>query len=110
MAPRTDYSGITKARSGIAGFDEITGGGFPCGRSSLIIGSPGAGKTIFALETLVNAARDFGEAGIFIAFEENSRQIVENSATFGWDGSVIGNQPRPRACDAGRPCCFERAE
>lgn len=77
--------GLEKAATGIAGFDEITGGGLPRARTSLIIGSPGAGKTIFAVETLVNGARDHGEPGIFIAFEENSRQIIENAATFGWD-------------------------
>ena len=77
--------GLRKAPTGIAGFDEITNGGLPFGRTSLLIGSPGAGKTIFALETLVNAARDHGESGIFIAFEENSTQVIENAATFGWD-------------------------
>ena len=77
--------GLRKAPTGIAGFDEITDGGLPYGRSSLIIGGPGTGKTIFALESLVNAARDHGESGIFIAFEENAVQVVQNAATFGWD-------------------------
>lgn len=78
-------TGLQKAPTGIAGFDEITGGGLPKGRTTLVIGSPGAGKTLFALETLVNSARAHEESGIFIAFEENSRQIIENAATFGWD-------------------------
>src|SRR4051812_25921297 len=77
--------GIEKALTGIGGFDDITGGGLPRGRVTLVLGGPGAGKTIFALESLVNGARDNREPGIFVAFEENSRQIVTNAATFGWD-------------------------
>lgn len=76
---------IRKAPTGIAGFDEITRGGIPAGRTTLLVGGPGAGKTVFALETLVNAARDQREPGIFVAFEESSRQIIANAATFGWD-------------------------
>jgi circadian clock protein KaiC len=78
-------SGLKKAPTGIRGFDEITGGGLPHNRTTLLMGSPGAGKTIFALETLVNGARTNGEPGIFIAFEENAKQIVENASAFGWD-------------------------
>jgi circadian clock protein KaiC len=76
---------IPKAPTGIEGFDEITNGGLPAGRTTLVIGGPGAGKTIFALESLVNAAHTMREPGIFVAFEETSRQIVANAATFGWD-------------------------
>jgi circadian clock protein KaiC len=76
---------IRKAPTGIEGFDEITGGGLPSGRTTLIIGGPGAGKTVFALQGLVSAAHRLREPGIFVAFEENSRQIVANAATFGWD-------------------------
>lgn len=82
---QTQETGLEKAPTGIAGFDEITRGGLPRNRTTLILGTPGAGKTLFALETLVNGARIDGEAGIFIAFEENARQIVENAGTFGWD-------------------------
>ena len=76
---------IKKSPTGIAGFDEITRGGLPAGRTTLIVGGPGAGKTVFALQTLVTAARTYREPGIFVAFEESSRQIVGNAATFGWD-------------------------
>lgn len=82
-------AGIPKALTGIFGFDEISKGGIPRGRTTLITGGPGSGKTIFALQTLVNGARDFGEPGIFVAFEENSRQIVANASTFGWDLSEL---------------------
>ena len=76
---------IVKAPTGITGFDEITRGGLPAHRTTLIVGGPGAGKTVFALQTLVTAARKHREPGIFVAFEESSRQIVGNAATFGWD-------------------------
>jgi circadian clock protein KaiC len=76
---------IVKAATGIAGFDEITRGGIPAHRTTLIVGGPGAGKTVFALQTLVTAARQYREPGIFVAFEESSRQIIDNAATFGWD-------------------------
>ena len=76
---------LEKAPTDIPGFDEITGGGLPRGRVTLIIGGPGTGKTVFALETLVNGARDHEEPGIFVAFEENSEQIIANAGTFGWD-------------------------
>lgn len=76
---------IRKAPTGIQGFDEITGGGLPAGRTTLIIGGPGAGKTVFALQSLVTTAHQEREPGIFVAFEESSRQIIANAATFGWD-------------------------
>jgi circadian clock protein KaiC len=76
---------ILKKKTGIVGFDEITGGGLPAGRTTLVLGAPGAGKTVFALECLVNGARNDREPGIFVAFEENTRQIVGNAGTFGWD-------------------------
>ena len=77
--------GIAKSPTCISGFDEITAGGIPRGRVTLLLGGPGAGKTVFALETLVNGARTHREPGIFVAFEENTRQIIENAGTFGWD-------------------------
>src|SRR6185437_1030834 len=80
--PRTPPS---PRSSGIQGFDEITDGGLPRGRTALVMGGPGCGKTVFALQALINAAHRDKEAGIFVAFEESTRQIVANAATFGWD-------------------------
>ena len=74
-----------KARTGIEGFDEITDGGLPCGRTTLLEGGPGSGKTILALQSLVNGARVDNEPGIFVAFEESSKRVTENAAQFGWD-------------------------
>jgi circadian clock protein KaiC len=79
-----DVAGLHKTPTGIEGFDSITGGGLPRNRTTLLLGGPGSGKTVFALQTLVNGARQFGEPGIFVAFEENSRQILINAASFGW--------------------------
>lgn len=90
--PTTDtQQSLKKLPTGIAGFDGITGGGLPRKRTSLVIGGPGTGKTIFALQMLVNGARQ-GEAGIFVAFEENSQQIIENAASFGWNLAELINQ------------------
>jgi circadian clock protein KaiC len=74
----------TKAPTGIAGLDEITGGGLPRGRTTLLVGGSGSGKTILALQFLVNGARQHGEPGIFVAFEETPARIVGNADTFGW--------------------------
>ena len=74
-----------KSATGITGLDEITGGGIPRGRTTLVVGGPGSGKTIFALQFLVNGARDLGEPGIFVAFEEASPRIVANAESFGWN-------------------------
>ena len=76
---------IGKAATGIVGLDTMTLGGLPRGRLTLIEGGPGAGKTVLALQTLVNGARHIGEPGIFVAFEESSRRIAANAASFGWD-------------------------
>jgi len=78
-------AGIQKMPTGIADFDEITDGGLPRHRTTLVIGTPGSGKTLLALQVLVNGAKHWGEPGIFVAFEENSHQIIQNAATFGWD-------------------------
>lgn len=88
MSARVFASGIrpiSKMLTGIQGLDEITDGGLPRHRSSLVVGGPGSGKTIFALQTLVQGARKQGEAGIFVAFEESPQQIMTNAAAFEWN-------------------------
>ncbi len=59
-----------KVATGILGFDEISRGGLPRNRTSLVMGGPGTGKTVFALQALVNAARERKQPGIFVTFEE----------------------------------------
>ena len=78
-----------KAPTGISGLDEITAGGFPRGTATLIEGGPGSGKTILALQSLVNGARQFGEPGIFLGFEEFPSLIMANAATFGWKSRIV---------------------
>ena len=75
---------MPKLATGIEGFDELSRGGLPRHRTSLLIGGPGAGKTVFALQCLVNAVRRQRAPGIFVAFEESPRQIIANGATFNW--------------------------
>ncbi|MDR3395707.1 MAG: circadian clock protein KaiC [Parasulfuritortus sp.] len=74
-----------KAPTGIAGLDEITGGGLPGGRTTLLVGGPGSGKTILALQFLAHGVQACREPGIFVAFEETSARIVANAESFGWN-------------------------
>jgi len=74
-----------KAATGIAGFDDITGGGLPRGRTTLLVGGSGAGKTVMALQLLVHGARQCKEPGIFVAFEESPQRILANATSFGWE-------------------------
>ncbi|HEX8619711.1 MAG TPA: circadian clock protein KaiC [Thermoanaerobaculia bacterium] len=74
-----------KTSTGIAGLDEMTGGGLPRGRTTLLVGGSGSGKTILALQFLVHGARSLDEPGIFVAFEETPARVVSNAETFGWD-------------------------
>lgn len=76
---------IAKAPTGIAGLDDVTGGGLPAGRPTLIAGGPGCGKTIFGLEFLVRGALDHGEPGALLAFEETEDELVENARALGFD-------------------------
>ena len=76
---------LPKAPTGIQGLDEITGGGLPRGRPTLICGSAGCGKTLLAMEFLVRGATQFGEPGVFMAFEETTQDLTQNVASLGFD-------------------------
>src|SRR5689334_6548128 len=76
---------LPKARTGISGFDEITGGGLPAGRPTLVCGSAGAGKTLFAMEFLVRGATVYNEPGVFMSFEETDQELATNVASLGFD-------------------------
>jgi circadian clock protein KaiC len=78
-------SPVTKAKTGIQGLDEITGGGLPDARPTLVCGGPGCGKTLLAMEFLVRGATEFGEPGVFMAFEENMAELCANVASVGFD-------------------------
>ena len=81
---------VVKCPTGIRGLDEITGGGLPKGRPTLICGGPGCGKTLLAMEFLINGARLHGEPGVFLSFEESVEDLTLNFASVGFD-------PRPLA-------------
>ena len=74
-----------KVLTGIKGLDEITYGGIPKGRSTLICGSAGCGKTLFAMEFLVNGALQHGEPGVFVSFEETEEDLISNVASLRFD-------------------------
>jgi circadian clock protein KaiC len=77
--------GLEKALTGIAGLDEVTFGGLPRGRATLICGSPGCGKTMLGVEFLVNGARMYSEPGVFVAFEETQAELAANAASLKFD-------------------------
>jgi circadian clock protein KaiC len=85
QAGRNAPKPLPKAPSGIQGLDEITAGGLPRGRPTLICGGPGCGKTLFAMEFLVRAATEYGEPGVFMAFEETAEELAQNVASLGFD-------------------------
>ena len=78
-------AGPEKAATGITGFDDITGGGLPRGRPTLVTGAAGSGKTLFGIEFLVRGARDHGEPGVLLAFEEAEGDLATNVASLGFD-------------------------
>ncbi|HEV7211026.1 MAG TPA: circadian clock protein KaiC [Blastococcus sp.] len=83
--PNAARPGLAKSPTGIRGFDELTGGGLPSGRPTLVTGGAGSGKTQFGLEFLVRGAEDFGEPGVLLAFEESATDLADNAASLGFD-------------------------
>jgi circadian clock protein KaiC len=84
MAKTAARHGLLKNLTGIKGFDDISLGGLPRNRTTLVMGGPGTGKSVFALQTLVGAASSHKQPGIFVAFEENIDAIFANAAAFDW--------------------------
>ncbi len=76
---------LEKISSGIEGFDDITGGGLLRGRTTLLMGEPGCGKTVLALQSLLHGATSNDAPGIFVAFEENTDRVQANARSFGWN-------------------------
>src|SRR5271157_4008213 len=88
--PRTEKSeilppGLPKCPTGIHGLDEITFGGLPRGRPTLVCGGAGCGKTLLGLEFLVRGAKDFDEPGVCLSFEETAEELAANVASLGFD-------------------------
>jgi circadian clock protein KaiC len=76
---------LEKSPTGIRGFDEIVYGGLPKGRTTLVTGGPGSGKTLFGIEFLTRGALQYGEPGVFMAFEETEKEITQNVSSLGID-------------------------
>ena len=76
---------IAKSPTGIQGLDEITNGGLPQGRPTLVCGGAGSGKTLLAASFLVNGAEQYGEPGVLMTFEENGEEIASDVASLGFD-------------------------
>src|SRR4051794_18465349 len=87
---------LPKSKTGISGLDEITGGGLPKGRPTLVCGGPGCGKTMLAMEFLVRGATEFQEPGVFMSFEETADDLVQNVASLGFELDAL--QARKKIC------------
>lgn len=89
MSDSRSTRSIAKSPTGISGFDDLTLGGLPTGRPTLVCGTAGCGKTLFAATFLVHGARELDEPGVFVSFEERPSDIVENVASLGFDLDVL---------------------
>src|SRR5688572_3698399 len=76
---------LPKCPTGVEGLDDITSGGLPRGRTTLVSGSAGCGKTLLGLEFLVRGAMEFDEPGVFMAFEETPQELAANVRSLGFD-------------------------
>jgi circadian clock protein KaiC len=82
---KSEKTRLSKTATGIEGLDEITGGGLPSGRATLVCGGPGSGKTLVGLSFLVNGARQFDEPGVLMSFEESATDLSSDVASLGFD-------------------------
>ena len=80
---------LQKCPTGIKGLDEITGGGLPQGRPTLVCGGTGCGKTLLAMEFLIRGATEFGDPAVYISFEEKSEELTKNFASLGFDLNAL---------------------
>lgn len=92
--------GVQKIRTMIEGFDDISHGGLPIGRATLVSGTSGTGKTLFSLQFLYNGITHFDEPGIFVTFEESPQDIIKNACSFGWNLQELIEQGKLFILDA----------
>lgn len=85
MPPKKKITKLEKCPTGIRGLDDITGGGLPRGRPTLVCGGTGCGKTLLALEFIVRGIQEFDEPGVFMSFEETAEELAKNVASLGFD-------------------------
>src|SRR5215216_5047698 len=93
-------TGIEKLPTGIASFDIIAKGGLPRNRTTLVSGTAGSGKTVFAVQFLSTGIQDAGENGVFVTFEESAADIRQNMRSFGWDLGAWEEEGRLAFVDA----------
>lgn len=94
IAHKTTTKKLPKSATGIIGFDEITLGGLPTGRPTLVCGGAGCGKTLFGIEFLVRGATQFNEPGVFMSFEETIEELTINVASLGFDLDALIKQKK----------------
>jgi circadian clock protein KaiC len=92
--PNLSITSLPKTRTGIQGLDQITMGGLPTGRPTLICGGTGCGKTLFSLEFLIRGAQEFNEPGVFMAFEEKPQELAMNVASLGFDLQMLQHEKK----------------
>ena len=92
---------MERTNSGVPGFDEIIGGGFPKGTCCLITGTAGSGKTTFAVQFLHNGITQFGENGLYVSLEERPKDLRKEMINFGWDLKKLENNKKLAIIDAG---------
>ncbi len=92
--PPQSSTSIPKSRTGIQGLDELTGGGLPAGRPTLVCGGAGCGKTMLAVEFAVRGATTYGEPGVVMTFEENAQELAANVRSLGFDLEKLAAQKK----------------
>jgi circadian clock protein KaiC len=100
LQPSSPPVGVRKTRTMIEGFDDISHGGIPMGRSTLVSGTSGTGKTLFAVQFIYNGITYFDEPGVFVTFEESPEDIIQNAYSFGWDLQKLVNEGKLFILDA----------
>jgi len=93
-APKPPLEPLLKCPTGIKGLDEITGGGLPVGRPTLVCGTAGCGKTILGMEFVVRGAMQFDEPGVFMSFEESGKELAKNVASLGFDLNDLADRQK----------------
>jgi len=91
---------IERVSTGAKGLDEMLGGGLPVGRSVLVCGGPGSGKTIFGIQFLYNGAVEYGEPGLYVSLDESPSHLKEDMYSFGWDLEDLERQKKLMIVDA----------
>jgi circadian clock protein KaiC len=92
MSAGAQPGSIAKAPTGISGLDEVLDGGLPRGRPTIVTGRAGCGKTLLSMEFLVHGACEYDEPGVFVSFEESSRELIQNMASLGFNVAELEEQ------------------